>query len=82
MNDHFKLTDGRDLDMNSKFTATLARRGDEWKVSSFHLSVNAFDNSILRLVATKSATWAGGIAGVVALLIGVLIGRAMRRKAA
>ncbi len=82
MNDHFKLTDGRDLDMNSKFTATIARRGDAWTVTSFHLSVNAFDNSILRLVATKATLWAGGIAGVLALLIGILIGRAMRRKSA
>src|SRR6516225_9777980 len=46
LNDHFILTDGRDLPLNSRFTATVAKRGDVWKVSAFHASVNAFNNPI------------------------------------
>jgi ketosteroid isomerase-like protein len=80
MNDHFQLTDGSDLDMNSKFTATIARTGDEWKVTSFHLSVNAFDNSILRLAIRKASIWVGCIVGVVALLVGIVLGRLSKRK--
>jgi ketosteroid isomerase-like protein len=85
MNDHFTLTDGRDLPLNSRFTSTIARRGDAWKVTSFHVSVNAFDNPILGYAARKGATWAGVIAGVVGLLVGVLAGWVLarrRRKAA
>lgn len=80
MNDHFTLTDGRGLDMNSKFTATIDRRGDEWKVASFHLSVNAFDNAILRMAERRSITYTAIVAGVVALALGVLVGRFTRRK--
>jgi ketosteroid isomerase-like protein len=82
MNDHFLLTDGSDLAMDSRFTATIARRGDVWKVTSFHVSVNAFDNPILGLAAKKAGTWALIIGLVVGLLIGliggVLIGRRRR----
>ena len=66
MNDHFVLTSGEELSMNSRFTATIARRGDAWKVTSFHASVNAFANPILRFAAKK--------AGSAGLLIGVIVG--------
>ena len=48
MNDDFKLTDGTDLPLNSTFTATIARSGDEWVVTAFHTSVNAFENPVMR----------------------------------
>lgn len=86
MNDHFVLSDGSDLAMNSRFTATIARRGDVWKVTSFHVSVNAFDNPILGLAEKKVGGWAlaiGIVAGaLVGLLIGVLIARRRRGSAA
>jgi uncharacterized protein (TIGR02246 family) len=80
MNDHFTLTDGSDLSMNSQFTATIARRGEVWKVTSFHVSVNAFDNPILKLAAKKVGIWAGLLGAVVGILVGILVGR--RRKPA
>lgn len=82
MNDHFTLTDGSDLPMNSKFTATIARSGDAWKITSFHLSVNAFNNAILNLAMQKTATWAAIIVGVVALIAGIVIGRLSKAKPA
>lgn len=75
MNDHFKLTDGSDLRMGSKFTATIARRGDAWKVTSFHASVNAFDNSILSIAVKKTALWTGVVAGAISLIVGLAFGR-------
>jgi uncharacterized protein (TIGR02246 family) len=82
MNDHFTLTDGSELAMNSRFTATIARRGDVWKVTSFHASVNAFDNPILGYAAKKAGTWSLVVGIVVGVLIGV-VGReliARRRR--
>jgi ketosteroid isomerase-like protein len=70
MNDRFTLTDGSELPMNSRFTATIARRGDVWKVTSFHASVDAFDNPILGYAAKKAGTWSM----IVGILAGVLIG--------
>jgi ketosteroid isomerase-like protein len=80
MNDRFVLTDGSDLAMNSRFTATIARRGHAWKVTSFHVSVNAFDNPILGFAAKKAGTWALTIGGVVGLLIGLIAGMLIKRR--
>ena len=80
MNDHFVLTDGSELSMNSRFTATIAKRGDVWKVSSFHVSVNAFDNPILSYAAKKAGTWALMLGGLVGLLLGVLIGVIVKKR--
>ena len=80
MNDHFVLTDGADLAMDSRFTATIARRGDVWKVSSFHVSVNAFDNPILGLAAKKAGAWAAVAGMVIGLLVGLIAGVLIRRR--
>jgi hypothetical protein len=80
MNDHFKLTDGSDLAMNSRFTATIARRGDVWKVTSFHVSVNAFDNPILGYAAKKAGGWSLAIGVLVGLLIGAIAGVLFARR--
>lgn len=82
MNDHFTLTDGSDIPMNSKFTATIARSGDAWKITSFHLSVNAFDNAILGVAIRKTATWSIIIAGLLALVVGIVIGRLSKARPA
>jgi hypothetical protein len=66
--------------MNSRFTATIARRGEEWKVTSFHVSVNAFDNPILGYAAKKSGGWALTIGGVVGTLIGLIAGFMIKRR--
>ena len=68
MNDHFLLTDGSDLPLNSRFTATISRQGDRWLITAFHVSANLFDNPVLGYAAKKGATYgamagAGGRAG-------------------
>jgi uncharacterized protein (TIGR02246 family) len=80
MNDHFTLTDGSELAMNSRFTATIARRGDAWKVTSFHASVNAFDNPILGYAAKKAGTWSLVIGAALGLLIGAVGGMLIARR--
>ena len=80
LNDHFLLTDGRDLPLDSRFTATIAKRGDEWKVASFHASVNAFHNSVLTWAIKKMAL-IGGIGGIVTgLILGILGASLFRSK--
>jgi len=73
LHDHFVLTDGRELPLNSRFTGTIARRGDRWLVTAFHVSVNAFENPILALAIKKTSLAAGGgglLAGAIVVLIG------------
>jgi ketosteroid isomerase-like protein len=80
LHDEYVLTDGSEFKFNSNFTATIARRGDEWKIVSFHASVNAFDNPILGMAVKKTAAWVGAGAGVGGVLIGVLATLVLRRR--
>lgn len=66
--ERFVLTDGKDLQMHSKWTASLARKNGEWKVTSFHVSNNVFDNAVLDLY--KQVIFKAGVGGV---LVGVLL---------
>ncbi len=75
LHDRFILMDGSDLPMNSVFTATVAKRGDRWLVTAFHVSVNAFDNPVLGLATRKVALWGGISAGVFGVVVGFFAGR-------
>jgi ketosteroid isomerase-like protein len=75
MNDHYDLTNGMSLDMNSRWSATAVKVGDRWLIASLHASVNAFDNDILRFAVRRTMLLAGGLALVVGLAIGVLATR-------
>jgi ketosteroid isomerase-like protein len=80
LHDSYVLNDGSEFRFDSRFTASIARRGDAWKVTSFHASVNAFNNPILGIAAKKGATWAGAIAGLLGLLIGAALAFALTRR--
>jgi ketosteroid isomerase-like protein len=80
LNDQFVLTDGRELPLNSRFTATVVKRGDRWLVSAFHVSVNAFDNPIMAL-AIKKILMIAGIGGlVIGGILGAVIMRMLRQR--
>ena len=82
LHDDFTLVDGTHLPFNTLFTATIARRGDQWLVTGFHASVNAFDNPVLALAIRKTAIWTGLGAGFVGLVLGVLLTRLLGRRRA
>ncbi|MSU59989.1 MAG: nuclear transport factor 2 family protein [Pedosphaera sp.] len=79
LNDRFVLTDGRELPLDSRFTATIVRRGDRWLVSAFHVSVNAFENPVMALVIKKVSLLVGLGGLVIGLLVGVVVTRCLRR---
>lgn len=76
----YKLTDGLNLEVKTRWTATLVKENDRWLVASLHASANLFDNPLLTM-AKRTAYWAGGIALFVGLIAGLLLGR-MRKRAA
>ena len=82
LRDHFVLTDGSDLPLNTVFTATIARRGDRWLVRGFHASVNAFENPILGLAIKKTALRVGLAALLAGVVLGFVIARLVRRAPA
>jgi len=80
LGDQYVLNDGSSFSLGSRFTSTIARRGQAWKVTSFHASVNAFDNPILKSAAGKVGTWAGIGGAVVGVLVGAVIGAVIARR--
>ena len=81
LKDQFKLTSGLNFRLDSQWSATLVKEADSWKIASFHVSSNLFDNPLLN--AAKKSLWvAGGIAAVVGILLGFLVGRRRRSTVA
>jgi uncharacterized protein (TIGR02246 family) len=78
--DQFVLTDGRDFAVDTRWTATLVKKEGKWKVASFHSSADMFDNPVLFIAVRRTATWAGGIAGVAGLAIGFVVVWLLRRR--
>jgi ketosteroid isomerase-like protein len=77
--EHFKLANGRNLDIKGRWSATLVKENGRWLVASLHASTNLFDNPLLQL-ARKAAIGAGVGSLIVGFICGWLIGR--RRKPA
>ena len=80
MNDVFRLTDGTELAFDSRFTATIARRGDRWQVIAFHASVDAFDNAVLTTAIKKVGRTVGWLGAGVGVLLGILFAKLFGRR--
>ncbi|MCY1023338.1 nuclear transport factor 2 family protein [Pyxidicoccus sp. MSG2] len=78
--DHYVLTDGTDIVIDSRWTCTLVRQGDQWLISAFHYSTNVFDNPLLSKLKYYGAIFIS-VATLGALLAGFVIGRTRRPKA-
>lgn len=76
---HYKLTDGSDFAVKNRWTASVVRKNGKWLLASFHSSANVFDNPLLDL-AKRYAKMAAAGAVLLGLVIGLLIGRASRKR--
>jgi ketosteroid isomerase-like protein len=79
LDDHFRLRDGMEFDLHSRWTATLVKKNDRWLIASVHVGSNIFDNGVLSLALGKSSLWIGGIAAAVGLLVGIVLALLIRR---
>jgi uncharacterized protein (TIGR02246 family) len=80
--DLFVLTDGREFVVPTRWSATVVKKDGRWLIANFHASTNMFDNPILSLAIRRTAMWVGGVAVIVGLVLGLLVGRLFRRRAA
>jgi uncharacterized protein (TIGR02246 family) len=80
-NDHYKLSDGDSFDILARWSGTMLWDGDKWRIASFHYSTNVFDNEVLR-AQRKLMLTVGAAALVIALVIGILVGRSGRKAQA
>lgn len=75
----YKFTNGSEIVVKCRWTATLTRYNGNWTVAAFQFGPSIFDNPVVD--ALKGWIYKGaGIAGVAALLVGWLIGRKSRRS--
>lgn len=80
LGDKYRLRDGSEFAMHSRWSATLVKQGGRWLVASAHGSVNAFDNEILRQAAGKLLFWSGGGGLVLGILLGIAGVLVLRRR--
>jgi len=79
--DAYVFKNGQSKQMNTKWTATVVKTSDGWKLANLHLAVNALDNPLLQTLREKMYMIAG--AGVVVgLVLSWLIGFMRRKKVA
>ncbi len=65
--------------LNSRWSATAAKSGGEWKIVNLHLSSNVFNNTLI--AELTRALWIAGAAGVVlGGLAGWFLGRRRAKK--
>ncbi|MBY0521966.1 MAG: nuclear transport factor 2 family protein [Gemmataceae bacterium] len=73
--DQYVLTDGTEFVQNTRWSASVVKRGGKWKVASVHISTNMFDNPILDMAVKKTMWMAGGGGVVIGFLVGFLLAR-------
>ena len=77
--DHYKLTDGSEFDLPTRWSATVVKSDGKWRIASFHASVNMFDNPVLMMTVKRVGLWVALGAGVVGILVGLLGAMIFRR---
>ncbi len=75
LNDEFALKTGISFSLASRWTATLVKEDGRWLVAAYHVSTDMFDNGV-NDVLNK---WASIKAGVVALIVGLVLGGLVMR---
>jgi ketosteroid isomerase-like protein len=77
--ERYTLADGRQYDMPTRWTATVAKEADgKWRLRTIHFGTNFLDNPILteaKRAVVKYSAIAGGAALALGLLLGFLLGR-------
>ena len=64
--------------LNSRWSATAAKAGGEWKIVTLHLSSNVFTNQLIAEL-TRALWYAGGAGLAIGGVAGWLLGRRRRR---
>jgi uncharacterized protein (TIGR02246 family) len=72
--DRYTLSNGLAFRLHTRWTCSLVRQDGRWLITSFQTSPNLFDNPLLNR-AKQAAWWAGGIAALLGLIAGFLLGR-------
>lgn len=73
MQDDYQLSRGPNVQLHSRWSATLVKTEDRWQLVSFSASTNAFENEVIDLYLQAAKYQWGAIAGIVGLVVGAII---------
>ena len=76
--DHYRLVNGSEFDLKTRWSVTIVKEGDKWLIACLHVSSNLFENPVLATVS-RMAMWLAIGAGFVCLVAGLFIGRLRSR---
>jgi ketosteroid isomerase-like protein len=79
--ERYELADGRNFDMNGRWTAVSIKEDGAWKVLAVHTGVNFMDNPVLAAIE-KSVMWFGIGGGILGVLVGFAAGWFVKRSRA
>jgi len=75
----YDLTDGRRLDMRTRWTATVVKQGGKWKILALHIGANFYKNPIVDQFQKAAGYY--GVGGFAAgSLLGVVLTLALVRR--
>ena len=78
-NEHYELADGRQFDMQGRWTATSIQQPDgSWKLLAVHMGVNFLDNPVINAIE-RSITWFAAGGAAVGLILGFALGWLVKR---
>ncbi|MBC8352577.1 MAG: nuclear transport factor 2 family protein [Planctomycetes bacterium] len=80
MGDSYEMADGKAFDLDSVWMATLAHDDGEWKLISFAVSTNAFENEVIDAYLFLRTLVAGGIGIVIGLVVALALTSLRKRK--
>ena len=75
----YSLRNGDEVTLQTKWTATVVKEGENWKIGAVHIGINVLENPILSKAKSVGKTL-GFSAGLAGLCIGFLICLVVRRK--
>jgi ketosteroid isomerase-like protein len=76
---HYSLTGGMDFSVNAIWLCTMVKEGGKWQIAAFQFAPSIFDNPIAHGLE-RTMYWAAGIAGLVGIVLGVVLGRMSKRN--
>jgi ketosteroid isomerase-like protein len=78
--DHFKLTDGKDFVLTTRWSATVVKKNGKWLIANFHASADVFDNPILSYAIRRTLLLTALAAVPVGLVLGLVLAWLFRRR--
>lgn len=76
-NDKYHFSNSKVKEMTTRWTATVIKEGNAWKLANLHLGVDFANNPLIE-TTKHSLYWVGGASLLIGLLLGFVVGKQRR----